>query len=514
MPERGVRRRQSRHQTPREEPRLDRPQSGPGPGVREGRGKRVLILTASAGSGHNAAAAVLDHHARAAPEVEEVQTLDVLELTGDLYRRLYDDAYFRLVNAMPWVVGWSYDSRDAPFSHRDPLWLWDQLNTTEVARAIQSYEPDIVISTHFLPARVVSLLRSRTQIHSTTSVVTTDYDFQGLWLSVPFNRFFVARDETKAHMVEIGLPADRITVSGIPVRAIFGEPVDPAAVLARYQLRRDVPTLLISAGAAGGQYAHAVVAQTLRMRNSFQAVVVCGRNEQLKADMTALVADGAERYRVLGYTTDMPDLMRASTLFVGKPGGLSSSECMAAGLPMVLVNPIPGQEVRNSYFLLEEGAAVHCNYQTTVGYKIDSLLDDPERLRRMAANAGRLGKRDAGSLVVATALNEPSASLWISRDAQRVIRRASQEGLSARGADVDPHSRVMTVVDAETGCSVALVTPGDLDTYAKYLPAQGPVRVTSALLQELTRRHAAPDLVLLVQHVLGDADGVTLVLQD
>jgi processive 1,2-diacylglycerol beta-glucosyltransferase len=476
-------------------------------------GKRVLILTASAGSGHNAAAAVLEEHARASPEVEEVKTLDVLQLTGDLYRRLYDDAYFRLVNAVPWVVGWGYDTRDAPFAERDPSWLWDQLNTTEVARAIHSYGPDVVLSTHFLPARVVSLLRSRGQIRSTTSVITTDYDFQGLWLSVPFNRFFVARDETRAHMVEIGLPGDRITVSGIPVRAIFSEPADRAAVFARYQLRDDVPTLLISAGAAGGDYAHAVVAQTLRMRNPFQAVVVCGRNQQLQADVNVLVAGDVDRYRVLGYTTDMPDLMRVATLFVGKPGGLSSSECMAAGLPMVLVNPIPGQEVRNCYFLLEEGAAVHCNYQTTIGYKIDYLLDDPERLRRMAANARRLGRRDAGAVVVATALNEPPASLWISRDAQRAIRRASEDGLSARDADADPSRRVMTVLDADTGCSVALVTPADLETYRRYLPVQGPVSVTSAVLQELSKRHGVADLVLLLQHVLGDAARVTLALQ-
>lgn len=476
-------------------------------------GKRVLILTASSGAGHNAAAAVLEQHARASHEVEEVKTLDVLQLTGDLYRRLYDDAYFRLVNAVPWVVGWGYDTRDAPFAERDPSWLLDQLNTTEVARAIHRYEPDVVLSTHFLPARVVSLLRSRGQIHSTTSVITTDYDFQGLWLSVPFNRFFVARDETKAHMVEIGLPADRITVSGIPVRAIFSEPVDRAAVCAHYQLREDVPILLISAGAAGGEYAHAVVAQTLRMRNAFQAVVVCGRNQQLQADINALVAGDPDRYRVLGYTTNLPDLMRIATLFVGKPGGLSSSECMAAGLPMVLLNPIPGQEVRNSYFLLEEGAAVHCNYQTTVGYKIDTLLDDPERLRRMSASARRLGRRDAGAVVVATALDEPSASLWISRDAQRAIRRASEDGRSARDADADRNRRVMTVVDTDSGCSVALVTPADLEAYARYLPVEGPVSVTRALLQELSKRHGPGDLVLLVQHVLGEAERVTLALQ-
>src|SRR5215470_14239478 len=135
----------------------NRSQTGAGTGM----GKRVLILSAGAGSGHNAAAEVLESHARTAPDVEEVQKLDVLHLTNDLYRRLYDDAYFRLVNAVPWLVGWSYDVRDAPFHDRDPLWLWDQLNTTEVAKAILSYQPDVVLSTHFLPARLVSLLRSR-----------------------------------------------------------------------------------------------------------------------------------------------------------------------------------------------------------------------------------------------------------------------------------------------------------------------------------------------------------------
>ena len=242
---------------------------------------------------------------------------------------------------------------------------------------------------------------ARGTLQATLSVVTTDYDFQGLWLSIPFNRFFVARDETQAYMVDIGLPADRITVSGIPVKAGFSQPVEREAVLARYELRPDVPTLLISAGAAGGAYTQAIVAQTLRMRNAFQAVVVCGRNAQLKDKIEALVAPHADRYRVLGYTTDMPDLMRVATLFVGKPGGLSSSECMAAGLPMVLINPIPGQEVRNSDFLLEEGAAVRCNYATTVGYKIDRCWTIPTGVRRMAANARGLGRPDAARQIVA-----------------------------------------------------------------------------------------------------------------
>ncbi len=370
-------------------------------------GKRVMILTASVGSGHTIAAGVLESFFRQAPGVETVQVLDALELASDLYRTLYDNAYFALVEAAPWLVGWSYDYSDPPFRGGNALSLWDQLNTTAVVAAIRAYQPDVVVCTHFLPAKLISLLLARSELQATLSVVTTDYDFQGLWLSSPFNHFFVARDETRAYMVDFGLPADRVTVSGIPVKALFSQPVDRAAVLARYQLQPGLPLLLISAGAAGGAYTRAIVAQTLRMRNTFQAVVVCGRNAELKDEIEALVAPHADHYRVVGYTTDMPDLMRVATFFVGKPGGLSSSECMAAGLPMVLVNPIPGQEVRNSDFLLEEGAAVRCNYETTVGYKIDQLLDAPDRVQRMAASARKLGRPDAAALIVDTVLADP-----------------------------------------------------------------------------------------------------------
>jgi len=475
-----------------------------------------MILSASVGSGHTIAAGVLESSFRQAPGVETVQALDALELTGDLYRSLYDDAYFALVDAAPWLIGWSYNQNEVPFRDGNVVSLWDQLNTTAVVSAIRAYQPDILVCTHFLPAKLISLLLTRGALRATLAVVTTDYDFQGLWLSSPFNRFFVARDETRTYMVDIGLPADRITVSGIPVKAEFSQVVEREAVLTRYALRPDLPTLLISAGAAGGAYTQAIVAQTLRMRNAFQAVIVCGRNAQLKDEIEALVAPHADRYRVVGYTTDMPELMHVATLFVGKPGGLSSSECMAAGLPMVLIKPIPGQEVRNSDFLLEEGAAVRCNYETTVGYKIDQLLDDPDRLRSMATSARKIGRPDAARLIVETALADPPTPLWISRAAQQAILAAAEQGVSAREGDAD--RRVRTLIDARAGISVGVVTMAQIETLAQRVAAEAifdaALPVTPALLVELKRRGADPDLLAILGCVLGTATDVTVALDD
>jgi processive 1,2-diacylglycerol beta-glucosyltransferase len=477
-------------------------------------GRRVLILAAGIGAGHNIAAGVLESCFQAAPEVDSVQKLDILESTNEIYRTLYDDGYFALVEAVPWLVGWGYDESDAPFRLAPFVSLWDRINTTATAKAIKAFRPDIIVCTHFLPTRLVSLMLTRGVLEARLAVVTTDYDFQGLWLSSPFNHIFVARDETKAHMAAIGVPADRITVSGIPVRPGLGDAVDREAVLTRYGLRQDRPTLLISAGAAGGPYTQTIVQQTLRMRNDFQAVVVCGRNDQLKSQIEGLVAFSRDRYRVLGYTNDMPDLIRTATLFIGKPGGLSSSECMAAGLPMVLIHPIPGQEVRNSDFLLEEGAAVRCNYETTVGYKIDQLLADPNRITRMAESARRIGRAEAGPQITSAVLGDESPPLWISHAAQKSVLASSERGIAA--ANLYAGRRVRTLVNAPTGLSAGVITTAQLDSL---LPAKagsassGTDLSLSAEQISNLRRRTEPGLLFTLRRIMGKASDLRLELR-
>jgi processive 1,2-diacylglycerol beta-glucosyltransferase len=476
-------------------------------------GRRVLILAAGIGSGHNIAAGVLESCFRAAPEVDAVQRLDILESTNEVYRTLYDDGYFALVEAAPWLVGWGYDANDPPFKLAHWTSLWDRINTTATSKAIRAFRPDIVVCTHFLPTRLVSLMLTRGVLEATLAVVTTDYDFQGLWLSSAFNHFFVARDETKAHMAAIGVPSDRITVSGIPVRPGLGDSVNREAILKRYDLRPDRPILLISAGAAGGEYTQTIVQQTFRMHNDFQAVVVCGRNAQLKTQIEGLVAMRRNQYRVLGYTNDMPDLIRAATLFVGKPGGLSSSECMAAGLPMVLIHPIPGQEVRNSDFLLEEGAAVRCNYETTVGYKIDQLLAEPDRITRMAESARRIGRPEAGPQIASQVLHDQSPPLWISHAAQKSVLASSERGIAA--ANLYAGRRVRTLIDAPTGRSAGVITTAQVD---ELLPAEadassGTNLSLSADQISRLRGRTEPGLSFTLRRMLGKARALKLELR-
>jgi processive 1,2-diacylglycerol beta-glucosyltransferase len=472
--------------------------------------KRVLILSAGVGSGHNMAGGVIERYLKATPGVY-AEIVDVLELSNDAYQYLYGKTYFKLVDAVPWLVGWGYEANDPPFKLKKPVEMFDRINTMSTVRRIRNFNPDVVVCTHFLPARLAALLLAREVITAPIFVVTTDYDFQGLWLNPPFSRIFVAREETKAYMEAIGVPADRLTTSGIPVRPLFGEPVDAEAVRKRYDLDAAKPLLLVSAGAAGGSYTTAAVKQTLRMTSDFQTVVICGANAELKTEVERLITGRENQYRVLGYSRDMPDLMRIASLFIGKPGGLSSSECMAAGLPMVLIKPIPGQEERNSDYLLEQGAAVKCNYEGTIGYKIDEILSEPGRLERMSANARRVGHPDAAATVAAAVSSDDAPSVWITRAARESMLAASEQGMSV--VDLAADQRLKTLYHQSSGRSAAVITQEQLDSLGRKVSADTLSVSADELVNQRRWRRSEPDLLLELRRAMGDATEVTFDLR-
>nr|WP_246318457.1 glycosyltransferase [Leifsonia psychrotolerans] len=420
-------------------------------------GERVLILSAGVGSGHNSAAAAVKDACAARSDIDEVQVLDVLQVSSVLYRDLLGRGYFVLVENVPWLVEWGYDISDQPFRRRGPIDPWTRANAHPVVGAIKRFRPTAIVCTHFLPAQLMASLLLRGVIDARIAVVTTDYDFQGLWLTSAFHAVFVARDEGKAQLTAMGLPADRVAVTGIPIAA------QPEQTPVRDS--EAPPMLLISAGASGGDYAVAVVRQTLHMRSPFTATVVCGRNDALRQRIEQLVAPAGNRYRVLGFTTEMPQLLRRADLFVGKPGGLSASECMAAGLPMVLVNPIPGQEVRNGDYLMEQGAAIRCNSVATIGWKIDELLREPGRLQRMQAAAQRIGRPDAAAEVPSRLLSGPSRPLVVTRAAQKTILSASENRTVA--SDLTGPSSLVRLIDGATESTVALMRAEELDDLQK-----------------------------------------------
>lgn len=389
--------------------------------------KRVLIISTSAGTGHVKAADALAKTFAQDPRVEAVEHRDALEFTNKLFRDFYSKLYVQLIRAAPAILGWVYKNSDEPWKNDAVRLRLDRLNAGPLVKFIREFRPDITVCTHFMPAGIIAHLISKGLLDAHLSIVVTDLDMHAMWLSRVFHRYFVAIEETKVHLEMLGLPAERITVSGIPVDPVFAEPVDRAALRARHGLDPAKTTLLLSAGALGVTPTEFVVGRLMQLRHDVQTIVICGKDEELRGRVQALVESGesAGRFKVMGFTDRMAELMKISDLFIGKPGGLTTSEALACALPMVIISPIPGQEERNSDHLLKKGIALKCNEFTTIPYKIDTLLDDPLRLDLMRRRAAELGKPHAARTIVDTLLNDNLPPLALDEEKRDAIAHAA-----------------------------------------------------------------------------------------
>jgi processive 1,2-diacylglycerol beta-glucosyltransferase len=371
---------------------------------------KILILSASAGAGHMRAAEAVERAARAAGAAREVKHVDTLRYTNKLFRTLYSKAYIDLVNKSPEVLGWLYDALDKPWKNERRRLALDKLNTRPFVKMLREEQPDICVCTHFLPAEIISWLKAKDRITARQAVVVTDFDVHAMWLCHHYEQYFVALEETSAHLTALGVPADKVSVTGIPIDPVFSQEKDRREMCAKHGLRPDVKTILLSAGGFGVGPVERIVASLAELKGEAQVVALCGRNEELRRRVEEAAA-GARESRVavkaVGYTTEVDELMTASDLLLGKPGGLTTSEALAKGLAFCVVNPIPGQEERNSDHLLEEGVAVRCNNLPALAFKLDRLLQDSRRLSAMRANALRLARPHAARDIVSKLLALP-----------------------------------------------------------------------------------------------------------
>lgn len=367
--------------------------------------KKVLILSVSAGAGHLRAAEALERAFKNMNAALEVRHVDTLQYTNKIFRHLYSKAYIEMVNKMPDVLGWLYDHLDKPWKNERRRLALDKLNTRPFVKMLKEYQPDITVCTHFLPAEIISWLKAKERISCRQSIVVTDFDVHAMWLCHHYEHYFVALDETRLHLEKLGIPANKITVSGIPIDPVFSEQKNRREMRDKHGLRQDVTTILLSAGGFGvGPVEHILKSLISDLRSPAQVIALCGRNQKLKSRIDHLAAslssDRQLSIKTVGYTTAMDEYMSASDMLLGKPGGLTTSEALAKGLIFVIVNPIPGQEERNSDHLLEEGVAIRCNNLPVLAYKLDLLLSDPARMNTMRVNARRLARPHAAREVV------------------------------------------------------------------------------------------------------------------
>lgn len=364
---------------------------------------KILLLHASAGAGHRRAAealaAAFHHHV---PGVETVVS-DILEFTPPLFRRTYAKGYLDVVRRAPELWGYMYAQSDknaqVPWRQHVRA-IFNAISTHKFNKFFRNVRADAAVCTHFMPLELLSSKTGRHRNSVPVFGIVTDFAVHTLWIVKHVSCYYVATEEARRQLLRKGFPDNRILVTGIPVDPVFSSKETPSTARRRLDLDPGLATVLLMSGGFGVGPTVELVKSLRELKRPFQLLVVAGANEKMRREATTAATALRANCRVYGFVNNMHELVDAADVVVSKPGGLTASEVMAKGCPMIIIDPIPGQEQRNCEMLLEAGAAMRLFDTADLPYKLETLLGDPARLARLKDNARSIGRPHAARDIV------------------------------------------------------------------------------------------------------------------
>ena len=374
---------------------------------------KILIFYASYGGGHlNAAKSINDYIINNYPN-NDVELIDCMKYVNKTIEKLTTAAYREMAKKAPWAWGKIYsDSQKGPLAHLSSR--SNKIMAIKLLRLLREKQPDVIISTHPFGSQMCSYLKRKNKITAKIATIMTDFSPHDQWLvGHKFtDYFFVANDKMKNYLISKGITENKISVTGIPISNRFLKTYNKKEILDTYNLSEDKFTVLFFGGGEFGlgktktaEIFESFVQESLKEK--IQIIAIAGKNPKMKASFKEIVSkysintttttttdttDITNNVKILEFTNQVPELMSISDLVVTKPGGLTTSESLASHLPMLIINPIPGQEEENAEFLEDKGIAIWLRKNDDSKLIIENLLADNQKLNLMKENTKLLAR--------------------------------------------------------------------------------------------------------------------------
>ena len=353
--------------------------------------KRVVILTASIGGGHNATSSAIKTYADTYRDDYEVVIVDVIEYIIPTLSKVVEKTYELNVKNFPEFYGWQYEmnnNTDGKLA-RNLLPFHSKLKDL-----VTEYEPDIIICVHPISVSSIIKVREKYDFSYKVVVVVTDYDYHASWIHQDVDLFIVSSNFMKLKLIDDKIPEDRIRDTGIPTSHELNNRVDKYK--ARYMLDlKNKDMILIMGGSFGAGNLIELVNAVMESSLDVQCVVITGNNKKVKKELLK-ICEGTDKDIIIeGYTEKISLYMDAADVLVTKPGGLTVTEALIKNLPLIITKPIPGQEEENATYLLNHGIGVRLDKEKELHILIDDLLTDKVRLKHMIELQNHYAKPDA-----------------------------------------------------------------------------------------------------------------------
>ena len=356
-------------------------------------------------SGHRQGAVAISKSLKSIDPDCEVLSINGFGYTYPMMEKIINTAYMGVIKRAPKIWEYLYDNpKVIKFSEK-----WKQSihrsSHKKLKPLIDEFKPDVIVCTQAFPCGMVADYKLTNQLPITVVGVLTDYAPHLYWLHEGVDYYVVPSQEACDRYLKEGIPESRIKTLGIPIRMKFAETTGREKIAMKLGLDLNIPTILIMGGGQGLGPMKEAVKSLVRLDRSLQLIVICGTNVKLVNWIKKIQRKTAKKIIFYDYASNVDELMEVSTLIVSKPGGMTTSECLAKGLPMVIVDPIPGQEERNSQFLVNQGIAIRVDEKRHIAREIDVLLNTPKKLEMMKQAALKNGKPMAAQNIARLILN-------------------------------------------------------------------------------------------------------------
>lgn len=363
--------------------------------------KKIIIFYASYGGGHLSAAKSINQYLNEHYENVHVEMIDCMKYISNALEKITTGAYREMAKKLPRLWGHIYsNSQKGALGHVSSR--ANKVMAIKLKHLILEKSPDLIISTHPFSSQMVNYLKRKKKINCTLATILTDFASHEQWLvgHEYTDLFFVSNDNMEKELCEFGVEKRKIHVTGIPMSERFFETFDKNEIYKSFNLNPDKKVILFFGGGEfglGKDRTIQIFRSLITNGTNYQIVAIAGKNEKMKENFENVVSElnKRETVKVLGFTDKVPELMNISDLVVTKPGGLTTTESLASHLPIIIINPIPGQEEENAEFLEQHSVGIWIRKSNNPDEILSKLLSSRETIEKMRENTKKLAKTNS-----------------------------------------------------------------------------------------------------------------------
>jgi processive 1,2-diacylglycerol beta-glucosyltransferase len=360
-------------------------------------GKKILLMYITEHSGHHQASIALEKAILAKSPSCSVLNIDAFKYTNPIIEKIMHKTYMQVIKKKPEIWNYLYDNPVVVKKTERIRKLANNAGSKKIDKLIKRFDPAAVACTQALPCGIVANYKKIYRADIPLVGALTDYAPHSYWIHDGVDAYIVPSHGVKRAFIKKGVPPKKIKVLGTPIDPLFAKKINKNKILKKTGLSPEMPVILIMGGTYGIGPDEKLISELGASDKDFQIIVVTGVNKKLYKKLKRMEISFSKKLAVMGFADNVCELMEIADIIITKPGGLTTAEAIAKRLPMIILNPLPGQESLNTKILTDKGIAVKARDERDAVRLSEELIDNPKIIKKMQRIMGQNGKPNSAS---------------------------------------------------------------------------------------------------------------------